>query len=285
VMYLAADEQPKGIAVRLGQLDGFARDALESPHNLARKAFAARLRLRPELMVVDPFDARVTLEDADQLLLERAKDRIRVLIVDSLQTIPCAAANAFETARDRMTATIEACKRAAKRGAIVIAISEMSRGGYRTGDRATDTSALSSGKESGAIEYGGAFLLGLRSVKGEKGVIEIECAKNRVGNEKPDLRVRINFERASLHEVDMPAASLRPSETKADERMAKAKARIAEALRQHHDLTSAREVLAHVSGSRNANADALRDMQKRGEVVELDGALRLQLSLNLGSAT
>jgi replicative DNA helicase len=273
-LYLAADEDRKGIVVRLGQIEGFPREGLESPHSTVRRAFAHKLRARPGLMVRDALEERVTLEEAAELLERAAGDRVRVLIVDSLQTVPCAAAALAENKRDQIEAVIEACKRIAKRGAIVIAISEMSRGGYRTGDRQSDTSALSSGKESGAIEYGAALVLGLHNVKGEKGVVDIEVAKNRIGSEKPDIRVRINFERASFIELSPPPEE--QGKDKASERLELAKERVRETIRANRDLTSQREVLALCKGTREHNSDAFKLMVKRGEIVVLDGCFRLQ---------
>jgi replicative DNA helicase len=275
-MYLAADEARDGIVVRLGQLDGFPREGLESPHDTVRRAFAAKLRARPDLLVVDPHEDRLTLEEAASMLQELAGDRIRVIIVDSLQTIPCAAADAATDARDRMNTIIETCKRIAKRGAIVIAISEMSRGGYRTGDRATDTSALAAGKESGSIEYGANFVLGLRSARGEKGVIEVEVAKNRIGSEKPDLRLRIDFERASVHELDPPPPPEKQAELKTAARLELAKERIRAVLREHHNLGSRRDVVALAEGTTAHNLAAINLMVQEGEVVPLNGFLRLQ---------
>jgi hypothetical protein len=241
--------------------------------------FAARLRTRPDLHVVDaePEDGpEVTLEEAGARLLEVAGDRIRVLIVDSLQTVPCEAARYIENPRERIDVVIATCKRLAKRGAIVIAISEMSRGGYRTGDRATDTAPIASGKESGNIEYGGALLLALYSVKGEQSLVDVVVTKNRIGSAKPTFRVRANAERATFCEVASPVASS-PGTQLASERLDKAKERVREVLRTRHDCKSARAVLRHANGTAAHNLDALQDMIEQGEVVTIDGHLRLQV--------
>ena len=273
VLYLAADEAREGIVIRLGQLDGFPREGLESPHPSVRAAFAARLRTRPELLVVDPEEDGVTLEESEELVNDAARGRPRILIIDSLQTVPCAASRDAATAKDRMDGVIGVCKSIAKRGALVVAISEMSRAGYRTGDRKTDASGLASGKESGSIEYGGALVMTLRGAKNAVGRLDIEVNKNRLGNIKPELRARLNFERASFDEVAIPTE---PERDTAGERLESAKDRVRTVLITHHDLTTVRDVLAHCEGKQGQNHDAVRDMLRTGEIVRVGNGFRIQ---------
>jgi KaiC/GvpD/RAD55 family RecA-like ATPase len=208
-VYVAADEPAAGIVTRLGQQDGWSRDALESDGDIGaavRAGFVERSRGRA-VVVVDPDadDGPQTLEEAAEVLFELASGRTPVLFVDSLQTVRCAAAELAENSRDRMDAIVRVCKAIARRGALVVEISEMSRGGYRTGDRGTDISALAAGKESSSIEYGAAVVPGLRSVRGEHNLVDVEVAKNRLGGAKPELRLKLDPDRATFQEVERPA--------------------------------------------------------------------------------
>lgn len=211
VAILAADEPPEGIAVRLGQLAGWSRDSLEGDGDASdavRAGFAKRSDGR-RLMVLDPDEHGWSIEDAALALQDAARSGPRVLVIDSLQTARCAAATGAETAMERIDAAISAIKRIARSGVLVLAISEMSRAGYR-GD-AAQVSALSAGKGSGSIEYGGSLVLGLRSVKDVPGQVDVEVAKNRIRGGKPELRLQQDFERASFSEIikdsTLPTAS------------------------------------------------------------------------------
>lgn len=207
-VYLAADEADDGILIRLGQLNGFVREQLEAEGpegDAARSKFDEAVAGR-QFAIVDPDGDGDpdTLEAVIDGLKAFAGERPCVLFVDSLQTVRCVAAERASTPRERIDAKIQLLKHAAKSGVLVIVISEMARGAYRTGDREQDTNALAAGKESGAIEYSAALLLALRSVKGEHGLIDVEVPKNRLGSAKPELRLRLDFARASLAEVDRP---------------------------------------------------------------------------------
>lgn len=279
IVYLAADEPADGIVTRLGQLAGFSRDGLETEGEIGdavRAGFAARSEGRP-LVVIDPDEDEhiSSIEDAEAVLLHLAGDRPRVLVVDSLQTSRCIAAEIAESAKERIDLKLRVIKGIAKRGTLVIAISEMARSGYRSNDRRDNISALAAGKESGSIEYGAALLLGLRPVKGEQGQVDVEVAKNRLGGQKPELRMKLDADRASFIEVALPGAEEEEAPKAAPQRMDRAKERIRETLRKHHDLGSQREVLAHTDGTRDHNRDAFKDMEKRGEVVLVSGLYRL----------
>lgn len=279
VAFVAADERRDGIVVRLGQLEGFARDGLESPHSTLRRALAVRLRARPRLCIVDPFrDGARTLEAAAEHLDARAGDAPRVLIVDSVQKVPCRAAEHTDTERARIGAVMQQLERIADTGTLVIAISEMSRAGYRTTERAQETT-LSAAAESRAIEYSSSLLVGVRAVQGEPGVVHLDVAKNRVRSGKPELRVRLDFETARFRELE--ACVVQTPEEKADkrqaERMHAAKERVRATLRQHRTCTSRRDVLALVDGTAAHNLAALNRMLHDREVVLVDGCLRLEV--------
>jgi replicative DNA helicase len=209
VVYLAADEPADGVTTRFGQLGGWNREGLEEEGAIGdstRAGFAERMRGR-RIAVLDPDDAGLSIEDAAGVLHEAADGPLRVLVVDSLQTARCTFAAGLDSVRERMDATVHACKRIARSGVLVLAISEMSRAGYNGKDM---VSALASSKESGSIEYGVSLLLGLRTAKDAPGQYDVEVAKNRIGCAKPAFRLRLDFATASLSEIAAPTAPAAP---------------------------------------------------------------------------
>ncbi len=274
-MYIASDENRSGIAIRLGQQHGLQREALESPMPAARARFAKDLRdHRPNLYIVDPLRDRLTLEEAERKLsaTARAQGKLAVLIVDSLQTVQSAAPALDDTPHARLNAVINSCRAIADRGTIVIAISEMNRGGYRSTTGAQESSMLASGAGSSRIEYGADLQLSLAAVANEPGCVDVSVNKNRIGSDKPVFRIRINFARATFSEAELPPE---PRSQCAEDRLALGKRRVLDVVRAHRALRSQRDVLAHADGNRTANADAFRDLMRTGELVLVDGVLRV----------
>lgn len=283
-MYVAADEARPGIITRLGQQHGFDRDALESPMKTVRAQFANDLRThRPNLHVIDPLRDRLTLEEAARKLeaSARAQEKVAVLVVDSLQVVPSAAQATEEGERARLTAVIKSCRAIADRGVVVIAISEMNRGGYRSASSVADGNPLASGAGSSAIEYQADLQLSLSGVKDEPGVVAVSVNKNRIGSDKPELRIRLDFARATFSEAELPPE---PSRGSAVDRLGLARRRVLDVVRAYRDLRSQRDVLAHCDGARSANADAYRDLLRTGELALVDGVLRVALSQNGGAS-
>ena len=286
--FLAADEPADAVVVRLGQLSGWSRDALEreGEEGSAARAMFAQGVVGRMIAVVDPDDANagsLTIEDVHAALVEFAGQEPRVLVVDSLQTAACAAAAGSETARERMDAKIAVLKSIAKTGTLVFAISEMSRGGYRSGNQAFDTSALAASKESGSIEYGASLLLGLRSVKGLIGQIDVEVAKNRLGNSKPKFRLRLDFDTACFTEIAMPD-SLERRSSNDRVRNAAATDRVREAVRKHRNLKSINKILAVCTGNRTDNHHAIQALEVTGELQKVGGTYRLCTENEEGNA-
>lgn len=278
VVYLASDEPADGIITRLGQLEGFSREALESEGAIGdavRAGFAQRVQGRA-IAVIDPdaSEDMSTIEDAETALVHLAGDRPRVLIVDSLQTAQCAAADIAESLREKIDAKMGLVKAITKRGALVFVISEMARSGYRSGDRSVDTSALAAGKESGGIEYGVALLLGLRSVKGEGGLVDVEVAKNRLGGAKPEFRLRLDTERASLEETDMPDKETERQNAEEVQR-AIVRAKVLEAVRTNHELKSKNAIHEVARGTKSANLKAIDELVKEGALILVNGSFRV----------
>jgi replicative DNA helicase len=270
VLFMAADEAFETVITRLGQLDGFDRDNLEGEDDGRRNAFARQSRGRC-LAVIDPFDDRVSLEAAERMLIEMAGTRPRVLVVDSVQTVPCESAMHLETRREQVEAKVEVIKGIAKRGAVVVAISEMARAGYRTGRTDQDISALSAGAESRAIEYAAHLLLGLKPVKGEQGLVDVEVAKNRLGIGKPEFRLSLDFESLRFREVDRPADDEADREAA---KFAKLRARLLQTIAREQLATAT--AIVRAAGARKRDGTAvLRELIDEGVIARVDGIYRV----------
>lgn len=275
VVFLAADEAPSGVLTRLGQQANFNRELLESdsPEGQRERAEFAAYSEGSLGVVLDPHhptDAS-TLEGAAKVVHEVAKDRTdlpRVLIVDSLQLVRCEAAQRAETMRERIDIAMGVLRKIAQQGVLVVVISEMARAGYRTGDAKVDISALAAGRESCSIEYGASVLVGLRTVRGEIGLSELEVAKNRIGVDRPLLRMRLDFARASFAEVAAEGPDSADSAQEAGRRK--------RVLRTAGDgLYPSAEALARAVGGRRIDVlRIIRELRDEGALEMRSGALR-----------
>lgn len=274
-VWLAADEAAGGIITRLGQLAGFARDELEAEDaggTAARARFAAECGGQ-EVVVIDPDADLCTIEDAERVLLDLEPDGARVLFVDSLQTARCAAAKGIDSVRECIDCKLEVLKGIALRGTLILAASEVSRGAYRSQDRAQRIDPLAAGKESGGIEYGVDVLLSLSNVRGGAGLVDAALPKNRLG-EKLAFRLRQDYARSSFTETELPPEQ-GDDEHAADLHRA-AVQRVREAVLSNPRLESQRDVLTVCKGRRADNARAVRFMELELELVRVDGFYRLR---------
>lgn len=208
VVMFCADEGRKNVVTRLGQRLGYSRSGLRDKAEIgaATQAEARRheLRLGRVLRLVDPYEEGEahSLEEAHLELVSQARGRPRVLIVDSLQTARCEAADALQKADPRAQIDAKVCflRSLIRTGTLVIVISESKRTFY-SGDKAvTIDDVRSAAKESGGVEYGADLLLGLVQDPQDEDLIELIVAKNRIGR-LPRLRLRWDRERAMLYEL------------------------------------------------------------------------------------
>jgi len=276
VTLLAADEGPDGLLIRLGQLLGFDREALEQGDPAVREAFAGALEAYGErLELLDVADGW-TLEEATDRLVLLAGSTPAFLGVDSIQTARAFGTDAAEGPRARADAVVHALKGAARRGVFVLATSELARGAYRSNDPSQRTTSLASFKESGSVEYGVDFALVLRSVTGEADLVDVEVAKNRLGS-KPEFRLRLDRARALFTEEDKPAKVDREAQRSA--RIIRERAALREAvlatIRHNPSLTSKRQVLAAVPKREPAVLNALNLLLEQGHVTLTDGGFRV----------
>lgn len=176
---LAVDEDDGDIVTRLAQRGGWSRHHCEvrDPGVLAemRQAFAG--------LPIHLYDEEWTIEAAAADLASHARDGRAMLGIDSVQTVPCDAELGTElTEVAAVTARVRAIRAVASRHRLIaIATSEQVRASYAPRDASQRTSALASGKWSGAIEYSARVLLALSSLPGESDLVAAEIAKNKHG--------------------------------------------------------------------------------------------------------
>lgn len=246
VMFMACDESRKNVVTRLGQRAGFSRAGLRAKDDAGAATRAGLRRYEADLgrilriTELDDDDDAQTIEDAHAELVRAAGDRSRVLIIDSLQTVPCAAADALpvtaENQRLRVDAKLRVLKRLKRTGTLIVVISEVSRGFYNGSQKRIEKEhVLSAGKESGGIEFGVDLLLGLVRSKAAEDDIELVVAKCRIGRE-PRFWVRWDRDRARFDEVADPTSAEQRTDQDAARR-AEIRQRIIEALLKHPGLS------------------------------------------------
>ena len=246
VVFMACDESRKSVVTRLGQRAGFSRSGLRDKGEIGEATRAGLHRYESDLGRVlrlteldDEQDAQ-TIEDAHDELVREAGERARVLIIDSLQTVPCAASEALpqtaENQRLRVDAKLRTLKRLKKTGTIIVVISEVSRGFYNGSQRRIEKEhVLSAGKESGGIEFGVDILVGLVRSKAVEDDVELVVAKCRIGRE-PRFWVRWDRDRARLDEVPDPTTAEERTDQEATRRL-EVRHRIIAALLKHPGLS------------------------------------------------
>lgn len=207
VLMLCADEPRKRVAQRLGQRAGWNRAGLRATDDAghatragAREREAALGRM---LRLCDPRreDEARTLEEAFDELRRMRGARARVLIVDSLQTCQCLAAQAHDDARAKVDTKLAVLKAMTDAGVIVIVVSETNRAFYAGETKTVEREhVLAAAKESGGIEYAADLLAGLVKDRAVPDRVELLVAKSRIGGE-PRFWMRWNRDDATLYPV------------------------------------------------------------------------------------
>lgn len=199
---LAADEDAGDLVTRLAQRRGWARHHCEARDASVLADVDAALRDLP----IRIYDPTWTIEAAAEDLAAHAPGGRAMFGVDSIQTVQCDAELAAGLGREMATAEAVAARTRALRAVatrhrlLALATSEMARGAYARGDDRTAT--LAAAKWSGSIEYSARVMLGLRSVAGEKDMVEIELAKNKHGPKDEMVYVRMDRRAQTLTAVD-----------------------------------------------------------------------------------
>jgi len=213
VAYMGHDEGTDNASGRLDALEGEEEACVTMAESEAwLEDVAALVARRAEDMTRQATVARILRsprsigdEDNDVLIAQRAKEwglvRTGVLVVDSVQSVPCRAAaglpkfDAIEKKMEVMRAVAE------RHGVAVYATSESNRGFYSSKDEKQQSSGLSAGKGSSSIEYKADVLCSMR--KGPDGV-RLKVEKNRLGPDEPEIF--LHFDGLAVTELGGPPA-------------------------------------------------------------------------------
>jgi len=264
VTILAADEEPNGLLIRMGQTEGYGREDLETGRPVTVASFAERAAVFSTLALLD--GERVTVEGAAAELNRRANGATRVLMVDSIQTARALGTDDAETARSRVDAVMKGLRAAARTGIVVVATSEVSRAAYRSRNPAERIDGLAAFKESGGIEYGAHLGIVMRSVPGEVGLVDVEIVKNRWGGQKPTFRLRLDFAMALFSEVPVDdQASDDPRMVPGGE-LAGDMERARAILRENPGIAGNDQLIAKLGVSKTRGRAAVRSLEAAGEV-------------------
>lgn len=218
---LAVDEDPDDIVTRLAQRAGYMRSICE----IRDESSIAELSTSLGGLPLRIYDAEWTIEGAAADLARFARDRHAMLAIDSLQTVQCEAERVREFSEvAAVTARTKAIRAVATRyKMLTIATSELGRGAYRSSDPKEQTSTMAASKWSGAIEYSARVLIGVRSVAGEKDIIDLDIAKNKHGPRDKHVYLRLDRRWQTLSQVSYDP----PQKPSAEERAEQARSRSA----------------------------------------------------------
>jgi KaiC/GvpD/RAD55 family RecA-like ATPase len=203
---VGVDEEPDDLNVRLAQMAGFTIAQCEGrdPAVLERMAEAlAAVRVRF-------YDGSHTVEGAaDDVAAWAAQEGLRsALVIDSLQTVRCAASAEATSAREAVDANLRAIRaKGAQHRMLMVATSEANRGSYRDDDAAETSNDMAAGKESGSIEFSAQTLIMVRTPKGHADHVSVRVPKNRRGARAGfEFFLRLDRDRHALSECGDPKA-------------------------------------------------------------------------------
>jgi hypothetical protein len=263
-----SDEGRDPAIIRLGQQFGYMRDALEAvDHPGHDSALAA---LERDLAGLDIFfpdpdaDGDVTLEGTVEALVHGYPGRRKVVVVDSIQTVPTRQnVRDVPSLRERIMGNARLARAlAVEHGLVMIYTSEVNRSWYRARkeeDRASDLAAFAEAR----IEFSGDVLLAMRAMDEDPDLVEVRIPKNRLGTRQPFL-LRLDRTRARFEAVDGDYATAMRSAADT-ERLDEAREAILRELTEHPGMT--RRQLQELVGIKvGVFSDALRALKADGIV-------------------
>jgi len=278
VLMMCADEARKNIVSRLGQRMGFHKQGLRDRDEIGDATRAEAVRCEAKLgrtlllcEIEDEQDAQ-TLEDAHMELVLNSMGKPRALIVDSLQTVRCEAAEALDRPdpRTAIDAKIRVLRSFRRAGTLVVVVSETRRGFYAGDKPIAKEDVLSAAKESGGIEYGADLVLGLVRDRVDDDLVQVIVAKSRFGAE-PRFNLRWDRRYATLTELEPEAqaraVSQAQKQTAHDERRTSIREEVYALIERRPGRTRA-EVRAALKKGRNAVYGAIDELVSEGRITE-----------------
>jgi len=228
VGFLAIDEEPEDITLRLLQMADCDREKLEArdPEELAE---ALKEMTKANIRFYGPGD---TIEHAAADLAAWAKSQGKraALFVDSIQTATCKALHgrSHTSPRDVVEANVAALRRAASdHGMFTFATSEANRASYKEGAAATNQ--MAAGAESRAIEFSAQTLLVMVADEKDPTVFHVNVVKNRA-LDRGEFSLKLTPKHHVIVPVDRDALKAKRAEEKrAKSSEAKAERAVADA--------------------------------------------------------
>lgn len=278
---LAVDEEAGDLTTRFAQRLGYTRKACELRDPMVLDEIEKQLQALPLRFYDSTWTIEAAAADLAKLAAAR-KDPRMMLGIDSLQTVHCDADRTAQRELSEMqavTARVQAIRKVATQYKLIaMATSEMSRGAYRKADPSDLTSTMAASKHSGAVEYSARVLLGLRSVKGESDLIEVDVAKNKLGPAGDTFHLKIDRATQSLWEVGYDAPPAPNASERRLSRVADDAERLKSVLAGHPGMTT-RELHSRARAAIGLGKDAVdAALAHLGDAVTItDGPRRSKL--------
>lgn len=208
VAVLYADEGMPGAAVRIGQQLGIDRARMLSGEGatLAREAINGS----PFFRFLDPSRPESTVEFLfEQFDCIAPKGLQRVYLVDSAQVVRSSKTTSRQDRRQAISALLVELRDLAMRfRAIVVVVSQVGRGSYRSKNEDERADPLAAGLETSSIEFMADLILHLdgKPTK-DSPQVKLICPKSRMGVENTfSLTMAMDYPRARFVAVDAAAA-------------------------------------------------------------------------------
>lgn len=205
VAVLYADEGMQGAAVRIGQQLGVPRATMMNGDAVAaaRNAFNGT----PFFRFLDPSRVESTVEFMFKEFDEMAPRELqRVFLVDSAQVVRSSKVTARQDRRQAISTLLMELRDLSLRfRAIVIVVSQVARGSYRSKKEDEHTDPLAAGLETSAIEFMADLILHLDGKPTpEQPAVKLRCPKNRLSADGSfELQLLMDYPRARFLEADM----------------------------------------------------------------------------------
>lgn len=207
VAVLYADEGMQGAAIRIGQQLGVQRARLMSGEGVPDATKA--LNGTPFFRFLDPSRPESTVEfmfaEFDRMAPAGAQ---RVYLVDSAQVVRSAKVTPRQDRRQAVsTLLVELRDLALRFRAIVLVVSQVGRGSYRSKNEDERSDLLAAGLETSSIEFMADLILHLDGKPSkEDPAVKLRCPKNRLSADGSfELDLAMDFPRSRFVEPDMAA--------------------------------------------------------------------------------
>jgi KaiC/GvpD/RAD55 family RecA-like ATPase len=217
-----ADEGLGAAIIRVAQSLGFDRAELEAAKPDVIEEASKALEKLPRVWCMDPDSAGSSLEAFLAGMLERAGDAPKIMVIDSMQVVPCEAASGKDE-RLTIAKVAETMKKFSRKyRAIPIPLSQVNRLSYRNKKASENSDPLSAGAGSGAIEHMADIQINL-DTEDDSDRVSVLISKSRIGKKRlKPFWLELNRERATFQEVD----EMEIAKEKAGEMAEKATARM-----------------------------------------------------------